>query len=131
MDPSGISIDRKSPMKREREAKQRTAIRAAKRVLRQDPEADLSSLRVTPVTDFFACFGVLFAVALVVGAMSQTSINLGWYGLLGFPLLSLIYALIRRPQRRAAFKVAERLRLRILLLEAGEEEERLMGMTAS
>ena len=47
---------------------------------------------------FAVAFGTIWLVMLVLALLTQTNINAGIFGLIGFPILSLIYAFVRKSQ---------------------------------
>ena len=58
-------------------------------------------------TDFAAGYGTLWLLTFGFALVTQSHINLGVFGMFGFPVIALLYALFRMPGRRAA---RERLR---------------------
>jgi hypothetical protein len=46
-------------------------------------------------TRFAACYGTIWLVMLIVALISGTNINTGYFGLIGFPAISLIFAFVQ------------------------------------
>jgi cbb3-type cytochrome oxidase subunit 3 len=47
---------------------------------------------------FAAAYGTIWLVLMLVALISNTHINAGLFGLIGFPILSLAYAFVRKSQ---------------------------------
>ncbi|MFC4994834.1 hypothetical protein [Rubritalea tangerina] len=47
-------------------------------------------------TYFTSGLGNLVVISLAFAVITQSSVNLGWFGLIGFPILSIGYAVVRR-----------------------------------
>ena len=55
--------------------------------------------------EHFACaYGTIWLVMLVVALLTQSNIDTGAFGMFGFPVIALIYALFRRAGAQAAPK---------------------------
>lgn len=55
-----------------------------------------SELRTSFWTYFSSCFGTLFLLILAFSFLTQSYVDTGLFGLVGFPLISIIYAAKRR-----------------------------------
>lgn len=64
---------------------------------------------------FAAAYGTCWLITVLLGLVSQTHINTGWVGLLGFPLVSAAYALLGVNGKPAEL---EHLRLKVSYLES-------------
>ena len=72
---------------------------------------------VTFYTDFAAAYGTIWLLLLACALVSQSHIDAGWFGLIGFPILGLIYAFLRRPDRMAHRGEYQELQNRIAQLQ--------------
>ena len=50
---------------------------------------------------FAAAYGTLWLILFGAALLTQSRINLGTFGMIGFPVISLLYAIIRYAFRRA------------------------------
>lgn len=55
-------------------------------------------------TYFTSGYGTLWLVLLCLGLITQTHIDAGLFGLFGFPIISVIYAAIRRSKDSESFR---------------------------
>jgi hypothetical protein len=67
-------------------------------------------------TDFATCYGTIWLALTAVALVSQTHINPGIFGVVGFPLISLIYAASRSGSRRKVERRIASLEHRIVSL---------------
>jgi hypothetical protein len=54
-------------------------------------------MRASFWTYFTSAYGMLWLVLLGVGLLTQTHIDAGLFGLIGFPVIAVIYGIIRSP----------------------------------
>jgi cytochrome c-type biogenesis protein CcmH/NrfG len=89
--------------------------------------------------EHFACaYGTLWLVILALALFTHSYFNTGQFGMVGFPIISLIYAFIRRSQDRreddliqSLQKEIERLRSeRAGMFQAVREIEKARGQAA-
>lgn len=71
--------------------------------------------------EHFACaYGTIWLLMLLVALVTQSKIDAGLFGMIGFPIMALIYAFVRRAGEsgRKADDGMEELRRRIAEMEA-------------
>ena len=57
--------------------------------------------------NFAAAYGTLWLVMLLLAVVTQRHIDTGLFGLIGFPIIAIIYAVLRIEIRRSRYKDAD------------------------
>src|SRR5262245_59415840 len=67
---------------------------------------------------FAAAYGTCWLILLAAALVSQTHIDTGLFGLLGFPVVGCVYALYRRSSGDSQGSELQELKVRVKLLES-------------
>ncbi|MCZ6690973.1 MAG: hypothetical protein O7H41_15390 [Planctomycetota bacterium] len=86
------------------------------------------SIALRSYEHFAAAYGTCWLVVLMVALAGQTHIETGLVGLLGFPIVGLVYACIRYAQTNARIEEFQDLRDRISKLELEVQSSRSQGV---
>ncbi len=54
-------------------------------------------MKTSYYTRFFSAYGTLWLAGLVIAIFAHSHINAGWFGVVGFPVIALIYAAAGQP----------------------------------
>jgi len=71
---------------------------------------------------FAAAYGTFWLILLLVAVVSQSHVDAGGFGMFGFPLIALVYAVIRTTTTARETDEVQQLRERVARLEGALEE---------